>query len=120
MNRVNYTMEQESRCTIRPSSDGRFPMLPCGVHDVALGNCTKFVVVLFRDEQATYVGIVGKGCYGFDYSFCHPQYVQETLGVLSCDANNLSDFIHAQTGFACEALGNYRPELCQPEIIHAR
>lgn len=103
---------------IRPTSKGVFPVLEDGVHHVALGNMTQFQIAIMRSAPLMFVGIVGKKCYIFSPIPAHPSYVQEKLGLLEGDANNVADLINSQYGFSAapsgvEHHGYYHPNLTE-------
>jgi hypothetical protein len=85
---------------IRPTSTGVFPVLEDGLHHVALGNMTQYEIAIIRSAPHLFIGIVGKKCYTFGPFRAHPSYVQEKLGLLEGDANNMADFINSQYGFS--------------------
>ncbi len=85
---------------IRPTSTGVFPVLEDGLHHVALGNMTQYEIAIIRSTQHLFIGIIGKKCYRFGPFRAHPSYVQEKLGLLEGDANNMADFINSQYGFS--------------------
>jgi hypothetical protein len=103
---------------IRPTSKGVFPIVEDGLHQVALGNATQFEIAIMRVDQGLFIGIVGRGCYKFGPFNAHPAYVQEKLGIMLSDANNVADFINSQYGFSAtpgqiEYHGHYYPNLTQ-------
>jgi len=84
---------------IRPTSKGVFPILEDGIHNVALGNMTQYEIAIMRSTHL-FIGIIGKKCYTFGPFRAHPSYVQEKLGILEADADNIADFINSQHGFS--------------------
>lgn len=97
--------------TIRPTQAGVFPVVSPGVHTVALGNGSQFRVAVYPSWPSLFVGLPGEGCWLFSHS-PHPAYVQEKMGILEGDAENLADFIACQFGEAPEPFGHYNPHLC--------
>ncbi len=100
--------------SIRPNSKGRFPKVGNGIHDLALGNGTRFDVVTFHQPDGPIAfGVVGKGCYLFD-SRPNPGYLAEKFNrlLLAGDAANLADFIGDQLDDDQEPYGNYNRKLC--------
>lgn len=103
---------------IRPTSKGVFPIVEDGLHQVALGNATQFEIAIMRADRGLFIGIIGKKCYTFGPFKAHPAYVQEKLGIMEADANNVADFINSQYGFSAtpgqiEYHGYYYPNLTQ-------
>lgn len=103
---------------IRPTSKGVFPIVEDGLHQVALGNATQFEIAIMRADRGLFIGIIGKKCYTFGPFKAHPAYVQEKLGVMEADANNIADFINSQYGFSAtpgqiEYHGYYYPNLTE-------
>jgi len=97
----------------RPNKNGIFPILPDGVHTVALGNGTQHQIIKYQDVY----GVLGKGCYEFSH-FAHAGYVQQKLGFGSYegDAANFADFINDQLGVGAERQGWYYEDLCEKEV----
>lgn len=97
---------------IRPTQAGVFPVVSPGVHEVALGNGSQFRVAVYPSGLISrFVGLPGEGCWLF-HNAPHPTYVQEKMGILEGDAENLADFIACQFGEAPEPFGHYNPHLC--------
>jgi hypothetical protein len=84
---------------IRPTSKGVFPVIEDGIHHVALGNMTQYEIAIMRSAPNMFIGIIGKKCYRFGPFRAHPSYVQEKLGILEADADNIADLINSQYGF---------------------
>ncbi len=95
---------------IRSDCKGKFPKVDFGTfHAVALGNGTKFDIILNEDGGALIVSIMRKGCYPFS-GFAHAGYVNEKLGIDNeCDAGNVADFINDQLGLHTDRQGEYAP-----------
>lgn len=102
---------------IRPTWTGVFPVLPDGIHQVALGNMSQFEVAVLHNPRSVMIGIVGKKCYTFTNSH-NEGYIEEKLGVSGSDATNMADFISCQLGLLNEVgevaipRGHYMPHLC--------
>lgn len=84
---------------IRPNIKGVFPLLPNGLHEVALGNGTQYTVSIVRTSNGFAIGIVGKGCYVFGNGAHSPGYICEKMKIEHHnmgDAANFSDMITSQ------------------------
>jgi len=100
---------------IRPTSKGVFPIVEDGLHQVALGNATQFEIAIMRADRGLFIGIIGKKCYTFGPFKAHPAYVQEKLGVMEADANNIADFINSQYVVLGHARTDRVPRLLLPK-----
>lgn len=100
---------------IRPKLNGVFPILPDGLHNVALGNGTQYEVCITRTERGIVFGIIGKGCYRFGCGGHHIEHIIEKMGINPAykgDAMNFSDLITSQFTQSFEPIGDYIGHLC--------
>jgi len=100
---------------IQPNSVGLFESVNVVKNEmvqVSLGNGSMFQVILNWIDGYLWVGIVGKGCYGFS-KFAHYGYVGSKLNLGNDnDAKHMADFINDQIGISVERQGQY----CVPEF----
>jgi hypothetical protein len=104
-----------SNNVIRPKLNGVFPILPDGLHNVALGNGTQYEVCIIRTERGIVFGILGRGCYEFDRGSHDVSYVIEKMNIRRIfigDAMNFSDLITSQFTQVFTPIGGYQPNLC--------
>ena len=104
-----------SNNVIRPKLNGVFPILPDGLHNVALGNGTQYEVCITRTERGIVFGIIGKGCYEFDRGGHDVSYVIEKMGIIPMfkgDAMSFSDLITSQFTQDFTPIGEYQLNLC--------
>ena len=100
---------------IRPKLNGVFPILPDGLHIVALGNGTQYEVCITRTERGIVFGIIGNGCYTFGFGGHHYGYIIEKMGIspmFKGDAMNFSDLITSQFTQSFEPIGDYIGHIC--------
>lgn len=100
---------------IRPKLNGVFPILPDGLHNVALGNGTQYEVCVTRTERGIVFGIIGKGCYEFNRGGHDYGYIIDKMGIdprYKWDAMNFSDLITSQFAREFTPIGNYTLDFC--------
>ncbi len=109
--------------TIRPKSNGAFPIVKTGWYDFCLGNGTQYQAMIVRGEgdktdalggMSLFVGVIGKGCHWFDSSF-HATYIKEKLNLnFLGDAECIADFISCQfeNGSLGIRQGSYEVNCC--------
>ena len=100
---------------IRPKLNGVFPILPDGLHNVALGNGTQYEVCVTRTERGIVFGIIGKGCYEFNRGGHDYGYIIDKMGINPAykgDVMNFSDLITSQFTQSFEPIGDYIGHIC--------
>lgn len=104
-----------SNNVIRPKLNGVFPILPDGLHTVALGNGTQYEVAVLHTGRCIVFGIIGHGCYRFGCGGHHIEYIIEKMGIspmFKGDAMNFSDLITSQFTQSFEPIGDYIGHIC--------